>query len=303
LLAKSSFFEETAPLTVIIIYMVKERVEQQEEHLRRLQLVDLTIPPPAVDLLSRVIGQDVTKPPTQAQMEGSQAWIHSEGKQRVSRALGRVVGLMGGRALMTLTAKAVERHDGQRGYFTCEVGFLGSSGLRCWSRTKIRTMKPDAADLLSSPFDHTSFQAGIYPEKDKRILPIALARVLRRTAGDELPQAVLDIPRGDSDLVGARGYTVPELEGTAILIALRDDPELNLDPEVREFLAAYPEKVDYYRPRPALFSPQSATLFKDSPHVFRMFSDVVYWERASPVVDFRLIFYTFVRRLQGVGAR
>lgn len=283
--------------------MGKERTEYQEKHLERLQLVDLTISPYAVDLLSTVMGQDVTKPPTQAQIERSQAWIHSEGKQRVERALGRVVGLIGGKVLMALAAGAVERHDGQRGYFTCEVGFLGSSGLRCRSRTKIRTMKPDAANLLSSPFDHTSFQAGIYSGKDERILPIALARVLRRTALDELPQVVDDIPRGDSDLVGARGYTLAELEGTTILIALRDDPRLNLSPEAKGVLATYQSKVDQYQPKPAFMSPQSATFFKDMPHVFRMFSDVVYWERANPLVDFRLFFYTFMRRIQGVGAR
>lgn len=278
--------------------------EQQGNHLRYLDEiddVDLSMSPHAISLLSNVMGFDVSEPAPDEQICRSQRWIHSPQKQIFEKSLCRLFGYLGGRAASKLAERGIQRHDGLDGLVTIDVGFLGTDSPVTYPVIKIRTMVHEAAGLRESPFQHTSFLAGKGSE-DPRVLQSRLAKTLRRTGLDELPQPAYQVPAGELAVVGARGYTGPELAGTAILIELAQASRLNLPARARNLLDTYRDKVDQYSPRPSIMGLLQATTSKETPHLMRMYGDVVYWERATPLVDFRIAFHTLKQRIRGVGA-
>lgn len=273
------------------------------EYVEKLRQKNLTIPGSAKDLLSIVFERDLTEAATPDEIRDAQHWIHSDEKRRRDQECGDIFSRFA-MPFVNYCAQYVQSYDGTSGFFELELGFLGSLNTYTTTQTKIRTMQPDAHSILPTPFDSTTFQGGLDSfTPDPRILPTWWAKLLRRTGLDELPQLAIDLKAGRVSMVGARGYTLPELEGTKILIAHRYDRDLRLSLEAINVLDTYQEKVDRYQPKPACFSPLAATLAKDSPPIFRMWADIAYWERANPRIDRRIFEYSLIRRLQGIGAR
>src|SRR3989344_1564586 len=247
------------------------------------------------------MGFDVTDPVTEEQIDRSQRWIHDSQKRFFERSLCQLFGYLGGQAATQLVAQGIQRHDGIDGFVTIDVGFLHTSGPVMYPEVKLRTMVPGASTLRESPFEHTSFLAG-RGKDDPRVLTSRLARMLRRSGLDELPQPVYQVPAGEMLLVGARGYTEPELKGTEILIELSKNPHLRLPQAARELLETYQRKVDRYNPKPSFTGLLQATTTKETPHLVRMLGDIICWERSTPATDFRIALYTLRRRFEGVGA-
>ncbi|OGK38906.1 hypothetical protein A3F34_02025 [Candidatus Roizmanbacteria bacterium RIFCSPHIGHO2_12_FULL_44_10] len=278
--------------------------EQGRNYLRyrdEISGLDLSMSPHAVGLLSQVMGFDVSGPASDEQIYRSQRWIHGSSKRIFEKSLCQLFGYLGGRAMTKLAEKGIQRHDGLEGLVAIDVGFLGSDGPIMCPEIKIRTMVHKAAGLRESPFQHTSFLAGKGSD-DPRVLSSRLAKILRRTALDELPQPTYQVPAGELAVVGARGYTEPELTGTAILIESAQNSRVELSDRARDLLDTYRAKVDRYSPTPSMMGLLQATTSKETPHLMRMYGDVVYWERATPLVDFRIVLYTVKQRALGVGA-
>lgn len=275
-----------------------------ERYIEEVRGLNIKISPNERALLEEALGNDLDRRPSTRDIEKAQTWVHSETKQRFERALALFATYAGGKRIMEDLASRVARKYGGNGYFEHYVGFLGTNGPTLVKQIKIRTMRDRAETELNSPFNHTSFLAG-KADGDDRILASGLVKAARRSGFDELPQIVKQIALKNKtmDLVGARGYTIPELEGTKILIELRDRKELGFSDEERELLAKYRELIERYKPKIALLGHLSATSAKDTPHLVRMLGDIAYCERASPMVDLRLTIFTFIRRAQGVGAR
>lgn len=250
------------------------------EYVEKLGQKKLTIPESAKTLLSMVFERDLTVAATPDEIRNAQHWIHSDEKRRRDQKCGDIFSHFA-TPFVNYCAQYVQSYDGTSGFFELELGFLGSLNTYTTTQTKIRTMQPDAHSIL----------------------PTWWAKLLRRTGLDELPQLAIDLKAGRVSMVGARGYTLPELEGTKILIAHRYNRNLRLSLEAINVLDTYQEKVDRYQPKPACFSPLAATLAKDAPPIFRMWADIAYWERANPRIDRRIFEYSLIRRLQGIGAR
>jgi len=163
-------------------------------------------------------------------------------------------------------------------------------------------MRPGAESEPETPFKHESFRPNCKLVKDPRILDSHFVRFLRRSGLDDLPEIVFEVAGGTKTLLGVKSYTKYELEGTRILHTLRNNSGLNLEPEVIGLLDSYPQKVRVYEPKAAVFTPLSA-FDRGVSHTTRMFSDICYWENASPVVDFRLFVGGVLRRIvKGVNA-
>ncbi|MFS8159166.1 MAG: sugar transferase [Candidatus Roizmanbacteria bacterium] len=279
---------------------MSERREKHTNYSEELGDIDLSLSPHALHLFSRVVGFDVTAPVTEEQIQRSQRWIHGSHKRLFEKSLCHLIGFLGGRALAKLGESTIRRIDGFDGLVTIEVGFLGSDGPVMHPEIKIRTMVPDASQLLVSPFEHSSF-IGENGRGDPRVLNSRIARLMRRTAFDEIPQIVYQVPEGKLAVVGTRGYTRPELAGTQILVQMARDSMLDLSTDARALLDTYQAKVDRYAPIPGLTSLFQATTVKGTTHLSRMYGDVAYWERATPLVDLRIALISAKQRAKGVG--
>lgn len=166
--------------------------------------------------------------------------------------------------------------------------------------TKIRTMRLGAEDELSSPFRHASF-ADL--RGDSRVIDNRFVHRLRRTGLDGFTEIVYGVSAGKWDFVGLRPYTSPEREGTRILHRLVLDGDLSLDERAEYVLKTYPNNIQLFQPRPAIFGPLAAFDEKVS-HMTRLFGDVAYLKNVDPVSHFRVLYGgIYNRMIRGVGAK
>lgn len=277
-----------------------------ENYIPEIRQLNLAIPSNNIDQLSSLMGSDLTKPATQEQINRSQAWIYDPRKAVWERRVALLLSYsVGGRFTATRLARHIEARDpSASGFHDVFTLFLGAHTHSDAHYQKIRTMVDGAHEEVASPFRHTLFLGGREVHRDPRILPGKIPALIRRFGLDELPQ-LLSIAAGEANLVlvGARGYTAKEAEGIRILTLLRDDPRLDLDEQVKQVLIGWGQAIDKFDPSPAFFGPLSATLGKDSPPMFRLFGDIVYWERSSPKAAVALVTASINRRLRGIGAR
>lgn len=173
-----------------------EQNHDYSQYIDELSDVDLCLPPSTLALFSHVMGFDISQPASPDQIARAQRWIHGSQKRWLERSLCQFIGSFGGRAIARLGERAIHRRDGGDGLITLNVGFLGSNGPILHPLQKIRTMTPGAAEALTSSFQHASF-IGEKGKRDTRILPSRYARLLRRTALDEMPQICYQVPAGE----------------------------------------------------------------------------------------------------------
>jgi lipopolysaccharide/colanic/teichoic acid biosynthesis glycosyltransferase len=275
-------------------------VERLEQHIEKINNLDLEVSEKAMKNLSNILGKDLWEPASEVEINRSQDWLKSPTKHSIDKVFALIIAKSGGEYFVKWAKNRVEKQDGNDGFHHWQVGFFSVPESIVQSSTKIRTMIPNAASNLTSPFDEKSFgRVG----NDNRILNGPLVRFMRRSGLDSLNEVVFGIKNGDWHLVGTRPYNLLELQGIRILWKLRDEPELGLDNNVKKILEDYPIKVKAYKPRPAICGPLAA--FQDEVgHMTRMTGDIAYWENASPMGDFRLFTQSILNRVvRGVGVK
>lgn len=230
--------------------------------------------------------------------EQAQKYIHSQKKVLLERlAIGATTSFLG--ILPSLAAQAaVLLSDGSPTIHHEPVGFLGLNDeiINRVDLPKIRTLVRDAKQH-ETPLGTTAFRGSrhhpIFPES-RTYSPVG--RILRRTSLDELPQFNL-IATGQMAAIGARGWTLTEIEGQKLAL---NDPDSGLPNYLQ---IEYRGQMSYIRFEPAIYTLQSATFGKDITVSERMLFDLAYRYLANFIGDWAIVMASIKNRLKGVGVR
>ncbi len=273
---------------------------------------DLTIPESALHLLSVVIGTDVREPASAKTILAAKRWRSSLTRIRLEQSIANLAWNLTGRGTIWAVTQLMKHEMGGEvpSQYHMGVGFLGMDVAVIIP--KVRTMVNQADKVIMSPFKQTAF---VTIPQDGRVLPGQIAKFARRSGVDELFQLELvRRKRYSMDLVGPRGCTVrtkhneglKELDGLAMLREAYFAGFLSnrLSPLAKRVLETYVERMQEYKPKPAIAGALSATLGKDAPSLFRAYCDLVGCEREKSVKEwFRLLAFTAIQRVRGIGTR
>jgi len=155
---------------------------------------------------------------------------------------------------------------------------LGKNG-KVFKIIKFRTMRKDAEDILRehdelyNEYVNNDFK--LSPDKDPRIIPFGY--FLRKTSIDELPQ-FLNVIKGDMSLVGPRPIVPKEIE--------------RYNGYEEEFLSVKPGITGLWQ-----VTGRSEIGYPD-----RLYLDLVYVQKKTPALDFKILFRTPFIVLKKVGA-
>jgi len=265
--------------------------------------VNLEITDGDLKAISQIVGFDVTEPVPENRITVAEQWHTSPEKRAREQKIGRWLSIIA----IPMSRFAIQRirsFEENPGTVAIESGFLGVEGAENAHFEKIhkvQTMVQGAPKKLSSPFDHTTFQAGRNP-KDGRILKTRWAPLYRRMGIDELPQ-IEQVAKGRIPFVGLRGYTLPELQGTELLIDMIKADLLEVTPLIRKLALRYQAVISKYSPEPAVAGLLQTYKAKDTPPFVRMLLDLLYLEAASKELDNKIIAKSILNRILGIGAR
>ena len=240
--------------------------------------------------LANTFGDEFLRPPTKQEIAAVKGYVHSPIKKAVDRFTGLII-TVAGKPIEWPSAAIVKYFvDKTRvAYFSESIGFPGFPPTA--EHKKIRTMRDGAHD------ERKTFGASAFwgtRVGDDRIIDHWVARFLRKTGFDEIPQ-FWPAARGKLSTVGIRGYFNYERKGLKILRELRDDERLGLKEEVKEILTLHPHLIAEICPRPACFSLLSA--FGTKGISDRLYLDTKYLQWANPKVDYMIFWATVSKRL------
>ena len=179
---------------------------------------------------------------------------------------------------VVLLAWALMRLGGGPGLFGQERIGRGGRPFTCW---KIRTMRPDAEEVLSAhlaadPDAAREWDAHQKLAHDPRITP--LGRLLRRSSIDELPQ-LWNVLRGEMSVVGPRPFT----------------------PDQQALYDAQPGAAAYYRLRPGLTGPWQVSERHLSRFTDRVHFDAAYERDLGLLADLGILLRTVRVVLRATG--
>jgi len=268
--------------------------------LDRLGVV-LTIPPIGINRISNVLGQDVTRPPTDGQKERARNWWNSRLRLDIERVLGFGAYMAVYPFVRNYVGRIEKIDPEQSGLFQHEVAlFCGETEIST-PQAKIRTMRVGAS-AEETLFNTTFFISGM-EVNDERVLPDEFVRWLRESGRDEWPQ-FRDLASGTKSLIGIRAMTLNEISGLRTIWLLRDNEALNLPAECRQVLEAYPRAVLAQNPQAGLFGIVNAIGSKNVPPMLRLLADKEFIYRNSLATSLRVFRYAMQSRvIEREGAR
>jgi lipopolysaccharide/colanic/teichoic acid biosynthesis glycosyltransferase len=261
--------------------------------------IDFTINRESVDYFYHDLGLSGVHA-DERQEELACRWLHSPEKRNFDQTLSVLAGCFGANQIVNWLSMAVHRIDDGSGFYRSENGFFAGNFNLVGQKIKIRSMVVGAEMQVDNPFDCKSFHPDLI-NNDPRLLPRPWIKWLRRLSLDELPQLTLGLGNGQFTFVGPRAYTLTELGGTRL--CWQTDINKQVLPEaVSSMLKKYVKQVRQLRPKEGIFGPHSIVRNKIN-HFTRMKLDSIYWQWASPQVDWRIfIGCVWQRMIKGVGA-
>ncbi len=248
--------------------------------------------------IRRIYGRNILEVATSREVESAYNYLHGPVKEKVEKILATVFLKCGGELLIKRSSEKIQKFNGGADIFYLKTGFPGlvvENGQGYIYEPKIRTMRP-GADKERGHFEHTSF-VGV--TEDGRVLPGA--EFLRKSGIDELPQFRL-VALGRMSLIGPRAYSDEEIKDTEILFVLKDNTKSGFSEEVKWILENYRSVLRQAELRQGILSLMSGYNSKNTPHMVRMWLDMIYAQKATPFLDFLIVYNTAVRRqIKGIG--
>jgi len=235
--------------------------------------------------------------------ETANKWIHSPVKAAFERITFGLIGSLTAPITFGLMA-GVQVVDGWPVLDDYDVGYLGLDNefVGIQRLYKVRSLVKNTPKADAQPPHTTSLYKGgrarYRPDVDSRVHS-RYGGLLRKSSVDELPQ-LWAILLGTFAGVGGRAYTLSELKGIKEDF-IQHDLEGNVFPD--NFPTDYRAVVSRVQPKPALFSLYTATLRKALTMPERLTLDYLYFTKANPLGDVRIIRATIENVLQAVGAR
>lgn len=264
-----------------------------------LDQIDFSVDPKIIDRAYRLLG----KTPDAPNPESPSSWLKNPVRGIIFERL--AIGLVGSAVTIPIPLVAmggVKIFAGSPALYNYQVGFLGIDSQRVNLKTisKVRSFRSGLEQNERPNYSlPTAFTGGkMYVEKEDRVHSW-WGTVIRKSSIDETPQ-LWRILKGTMAGVGARGYTIDELDWLARIFQLYDRGVQTFPQEVPD---NYRKIVTEIQPDPGLFSLSSATKRKRLTISERLITDWIYWMYANPLGDLKIILATVGVVLKGVGAK
>ena len=263
-----------------------------------LDQIDFSVDPKVIDRAYSLLGKapDAPKPGSPSR------WLKNPARGMFERL---AMGLVGSTVTFPIPLVAmggVKIFDGNPTLYNYQVGFLDidNQPVNLQTITKVRSLKqqPWQSNIPNNSLPTALTGGKMYVEKEDRVHSW-WGTFIRKSSIDETPQ-LWSILKGTMVGVGARGYTIDELDWLARIFQLYDRGVQTFPQEVPD---SYRKVVSEIQPRLGLFSLSSATKRKRLTISERLITDWNFWMYANPLGDLKIILATVGVVLKGIGAK